>query len=104
MFQLGKSALHMAVENNHLETCKALLKAGISKDSRTKVERTPLHLAVCNGHEKVVELLLKEKCDVNARDMVCKVLKDFNSKSKLIKSFMVLILDENDTATLGSGK
>lgn len=37
--QLGKSALHMAAENNHLETCEVLLRAGISKDSRTKVER-----------------------------------------------------------------
>lgn len=60
----------MAAENNHIETCKVLLRAGISKDSRTKVDRTPLHLAVDNGHEAIVELLLKEKCDVNARDMV----------------------------------
>lgn len=37
--QLGKSALHMAAESNHFETCGLLLRAGISKDSRTKVER-----------------------------------------------------------------
>lgn len=37
--QLGKSALHMAAENNHFDTCEVLLRAGISKDSRTKVER-----------------------------------------------------------------
>lgn len=72
----------MAAESNHLETCKTLLKAGISKDSRTKVERTPLHLAVCNGHEKIVELLLKEKCDVNARDMVCRRHKRNSNSSK----------------------
>ncbi|XP_031618512.1 GA-binding protein subunit beta-1 [Contarinia nasturtii] len=67
---LGKSALHMAAENNHYDTCEVLLRAGISRDSRTKVERTPLHLAVCNGHEKIVKLLLSHKCDVNARDML----------------------------------
>ncbi|XP_055321461.1 GA-binding protein subunit beta-1 [Sitodiplosis mosellana] len=67
---LGKSALHMAAENNHYETCEVLLRAGISKDSRTKVERTPLHLAVCNGHEGIVKLLLDQKCDVNAKDML----------------------------------
>lgn len=86
--------------HNHLETCEVLLRAGISKDARTKVDRyemalnnsisiyraewnslsneiflfffsrTPLHLAVYEGHEKIVELLLKNKCDVNAKDMV----------------------------------
>lgn len=60
----------MAAEFNHLETCRVLLRAGISKDSRTKVERTPLHLAVDKGHKDIVELLLKEKCDPNAKDMV----------------------------------
>lgn len=29
----------MAAENSHYETCEVLLRAGISKDSRTKVER-----------------------------------------------------------------
>lgn len=29
----------MAAESNHYETCGLLLRAGISKDSRTKVER-----------------------------------------------------------------
>lgn len=56
--------------NNHLDTCEVLLRAGISKDARTKVDRTPLHFAVYEGHEAIVELLLKYKCDVNARDMV----------------------------------
>lgn len=56
--------------NNHLDTCEVLLRAGISKDARTKVDRTPLHLAVYEGHERIVELLLKNKCDVNAKDMV----------------------------------
>lgn len=60
----------MAAENNYIETCKVLLRAGISKDSRTKIDRTPLHLAVDKGHQEIVELLLKEKCDVNAKDMV----------------------------------
>ena len=60
----------MAAVNNHLETCEVLLRAGISKDARTKVDRTPLHLAVYEGHEAIVELLLKTQCDVNCRDMV----------------------------------
>lgn len=60
----------MAAANNHLETCEVLLRAGICKDARTKVDRTALHFAVFNGHKNVVELLLSSKCDVNAKDMV----------------------------------
>lgn len=56
--------------HNRLDTCEVLLRAGISKDARTKVDRTPLHLAVYEGHGEIVELLLKHKCDVNAKDMV----------------------------------
>lgn len=83
-FQLGTSPLHMAAMNNHLDTCEVLLRAGVSKDARTKVDRTPLHFAVYEGHDSVVELLLKYKCDVNARDMVSAT---FNATSADSKSF-----------------
>lgn len=39
IYQLGTSPLHMAAMNNHLETSEVLLRAGISKDARTKVDR-----------------------------------------------------------------
>ncbi|KFB48604.1 AGAP006384-PA-like protein [Anopheles sinensis] len=67
---LGTTPLHLAARHNHIETCKVLLRAGISKDSKTKVDRTPLHLAVYYGHVEVVELLLSNKCEVDARDML----------------------------------
>lgn len=60
----------MAASNNHYDTCEVLLRAGISKNARTKVDRTPLHFAVYEGHEQIVELLLQHKCDVDAKDMV----------------------------------
>lgn len=69
-FQLGMSALHFAVINNHKKICDLLLRGGIGKDGRTKADRTPLHFAVYHGHEAIVRLLLERKCDVNARDMV----------------------------------
>lgn len=53
-----------------MKTCEVLLRAGISKDARTKVERTPLHMAAYEGHSEVVELLLKHGAEVNAKDMV----------------------------------
>lgn len=67
---LGTSPLHFAALNNHLETCEILLRAGISRDSRTKVDRTPLHMAAYEGHIGVVEMLLNNGADVDARDML----------------------------------
>lgn len=60
----------MAAAGNHIDTCEVLLRAGISKDARTKVDRTALHFAVFAGHEPIVDLLLSSKCEVDARDMV----------------------------------
>lgn len=67
---LGTSALHLAAQNNHLETAEVLLRAGISRDARTKVDRTPLHMAAYEGHHLMVLLLLKYGADVNSRDML----------------------------------
>ncbi|XP_069967443.1 ankyrin repeat domain-containing protein 36B isoform X2 [Bactrocera oleae] len=67
---LGMSALHFAAMNNQYDVCDALLKGGINKDSKTKVDRTPLHMACFYGNERIVELLLAKKCIVNPRDML----------------------------------
>lgn len=67
---LGTSPLHLAARYNHVETCKVLLRAGISKDSKTKVDRTPLHFASFQGNVDIVELLLNAKCEVDAKDML----------------------------------
>lgn len=47
-----------------------LLRAGVSRDARTKVERTPLHLAACAGHARVLRLLLEAGAAVDVRDML----------------------------------
>uniref|UniRef100_A0A2M4AJV7 Putative ga binding protein beta chain transcription factor n=2 Tax=Anopheles triannulatus TaxID=58253 RepID=A0A2M4AJV7_9DIPT len=67
---LGTTPLHLAARYNHIETSRVLLRAGISKDSKTKVDRTPLHLAVFHGNIEIVELLLTHKCEVDAKDML----------------------------------
>lgn len=68
--QLGTSPLHLAAANNHVDTCSVLLRAGVSRDSRTKVERTPLHLAAYSGHAAVVTLLLQHGAVPDCRDML----------------------------------
>ncbi|CAH8468331.1 unnamed protein product [Schistosoma mattheei] len=67
---LGISPLHFAAMNGHLSSCEALLRAGISRDARTKVDRTPLHLAAQEGHADIVELLLRNGADLSAKDML----------------------------------
>ncbi|XP_031826938.1 ada2a-containing complex component 3 isoform X2 [Nomia melanderi] len=67
---LGTSALHFAAQNNHTETAEVLLRAGISRDARTKVDRTPLHMAAYEGHHQIAQLLLSYGADVDSRDML----------------------------------
>ena len=67
---LGTSPLHLTSKYDRLETTEVLLRAGCSRDARTKVEKTPLHVAAQEGHPDVCELLLMHGADVDARDMV----------------------------------
>ena len=38
---------------------QVLLRAGCSRDARTKVDKTPLHVAAYEGHPDICRLLLK---------------------------------------------
>ncbi|XP_016392751.1 GA-binding protein subunit beta-1 isoform X4 [Sinocyclocheilus rhinocerous] len=67
---LGTSPLHLSAQFGHYSTTEVLLRAGVSRDARTKVDRTPLHMAASQGHTRIVELLLKHGADVNAKDML----------------------------------
>jgi GA-binding protein transcription factor beta len=67
---LGTSPLHLAARNNHLEVCEILLKAGISRDARTKVDKTSLHMAASEGHINIVETLLEYGSDPDCRDLL----------------------------------
>ncbi|KAL4701868.1 hypothetical protein ACJJTC_005810 [Scirpophaga incertulas] len=58
IISLGTSALHLAAGNAHLGTCGVLLRAGVSRDARTKTARTPLHVAARAGHAAAAALLL----------------------------------------------
>lgn len=60
----------MAALHAHAETVGVLLRAGVSRDARTKVERTALHVAAEAGHARVVAVLLEAGAAVDARDML----------------------------------
>lgn len=67
---LGTSPLHLSAQYGHYSTTEVLLRAGVSRDARTKVDRTPLHMAASEGHASIVEMLLQHGADVNAKDML----------------------------------
>lgn len=67
---LGTSPLHLAALHGHAEACAVLVRSGVSRDLRTKVERTPLHLAAFAGRAHVARLLLEHGAQADARDML----------------------------------
>ncbi|KAI8423911.1 hypothetical protein MSG28_002584, partial [Choristoneura fumiferana] len=67
---LGTSPLHLACAGGHVAAAGVLLRAGVSRDARTKVDRTPLHLAAHAGHARVAALLLDHGALPDTRDML----------------------------------
>jgi len=67
---LGTSPLHVASQYGHTDTVDILLKAGASRDTRTKVDRTPLHSAALEGHLPIVSLLLSNGAEIDAKDLL----------------------------------
>ncbi|EIE78469.1 hypothetical protein RO3G_03173 [Rhizopus delemar RA 99-880] len=64
--ETGKTALHMASANNHLDIVKYIIEQiSTLKDAKQLVNvqnaegNTPLHWAALNGHYEVVEALIK---------------------------------------------
>ena len=68
--QLGTTPLHAAAKAGHIETVELLLKAGIFRDAKTKVDRTALQMAAEEGNTTIVQLLLDYGADVNSKDML----------------------------------
>lgn len=117
---LGTSPLHLAAQYGHYSTAEVLLRAGVSRDARTKVDRTPLHMAAADGHAHIVELLVRSGADVNARDMLhmtalhwaaehhhrdvvellIKYGADVHAFSKFDKSAFDIALEKNNTEIL----
>lgn len=67
---LGTTALHLAAQNSHHEITAILLRAGVNKDARTKLERTALHLAAQKGSLDIVDMLLDYGSSIDPRDML----------------------------------
>uniref|UniRef100_I3LWX4 GA binding protein transcription factor subunit beta 2 n=1 Tax=Ictidomys tridecemlineatus TaxID=43179 RepID=I3LWX4_ICTTR len=107
---LGTSPLHLAAQYGHYSTAEVLLRAGVSRDARTKVDRTPLHMAAADGHAHIVELLdmlkmtaLHWATEHHHRDVVELLIKygaDVHAFSKFDKSAFDIALEKNNAEIL----
>jgi ankyrin repeat protein len=69
---LGNSALHLAVENEHLDAvCILLTQKDIPVSKPNLLGNTPLHIACAKGNLSIVKLLLKCGSDICAVNQFC---------------------------------
>uniref|UniRef100_A0AAG5DXG7 Uncharacterized protein n=1 Tax=Anopheles atroparvus TaxID=41427 RepID=A0AAG5DXG7_ANOAO len=59
----GFSALHLAAQNGHNQSCREILLAGADPDVQNNYGDTPLHTACRYGHAGAIRILLSAKCD-----------------------------------------
>ena len=68
----GKTALHLAAMNGHIEICHQIISLGSQFCPLDYDERTPLHNAAENGHLEICQLIIEclkdEGLPVNPRD------------------------------------
>jgi hypothetical protein len=61
----GRTALHLALENGHLDIARLLIEHNASVDQATKDGQTALHLASLGGHLNIVRLLIEHNASVS---------------------------------------
>ncbi|XP_058055321.1 uncharacterized protein LOC131206676 [Anopheles bellator] len=59
----GFSALHLAAQNGHNQSCREILLAGGDPDVQNNYGDSPLHTACRYGHAGAIRILLSAKCD-----------------------------------------
>ncbi|MEE8285092.1 MAG: ankyrin repeat domain-containing protein [Gammaproteobacteria bacterium] len=67
---LGRTSLHVAARDGHLEMARLLLGAGAEVDAETAAGEAPLHLAAEGSHKEMIRVLLQAGAAVNVGDSV----------------------------------
>lgn len=64
----GRTPLHFAAQNGHLDICILLIQHGCHPDDQDHVKYTALHRASSQGHTEVIELLIDKHCNIDIQD------------------------------------
>ena len=91
--QSGKTALHLAIQYQHSEVMRALIRAGASGTIRDSRSHTPLHYAAIHCQSEAITLLAarKERMDFNARNYVGKTALMLAAENGCTKVFLTLL-------------
>ncbi|CAD7012377.1 unnamed protein product [Ceratitis capitata] len=65
----GFTALHLAAQNGHNQSCRELLMAGANADIENYYGDTALHTACRYGHAGAARILISAFCDVNKKNL-----------------------------------
>ncbi|XP_061176632.1 uncharacterized protein LOC133185448 isoform X2 [Saccostrea echinata] len=64
----GRTPLHFAAQNGHLDICQLLIQHGCRPDDQDHVKYTALHRASSQGHTQVIQLLIDQHCNIDIQD------------------------------------
>ncbi|KAL5289137.1 ANKRD6 family protein [Megaselia abdita] len=65
----GFSALHLAAQNGHNQSCREILLAGGDPDVQNNYGDTPLHTSCRYGHAGAARIILSANCDSNKTNL-----------------------------------
>ncbi|KAH9116260.1 hypothetical protein AeMF1_009791 [Aphanomyces euteiches] len=63
----GDTALHIAVQENHLQIVRYLIHNGAPLEAANSLGHTPLHVASLQGHGTIVAYLLRKGANIHAK-------------------------------------
>ncbi len=86
-----KTALHLATENNHVETVKRLFKFGASLSLKDDYNMTPLQIAAKKGYLEIARELVTSGADINEGNyflngLICFEFDTFGYKFSVFKN------------------
>jgi hypothetical protein len=64
----GKTPLHEAAINGHVEIARLLLQNGAEVNAKNNYVSTPLHFAASHGHVEILHLLVENGADLEAQN------------------------------------